>query len=65
LWYVYGEGPCAVKNCGNTNSDVHVHQEIQANDEAHRKDELFVDFGFDQRFRKAHSLLIATEATIK
>ena len=65
LGYVYGEGPCAVKGCGNTNSDIHVHQEIQANDANHRKDELFVDYGWDQHFRKAHSLLIADSSTIK
>lgn len=59
LWYTYGEGPCAIKGCGNKNSDVHLHQEIQANDEAHRKDELFADIGWDQKFRKAHSLIIA------
>ena len=58
LWYVYGEGPCAVKGCGNTNSDIHIHQNIQDNDAAHRKDELFVDFGWDQRFRNAHSWVI-------
>ncbi|MCK5015591.1 MAG: hypothetical protein KAS32_00850 [Candidatus Peribacteraceae bacterium] len=58
VWYTYGMGPCAIKGCGNTNSDLHIHKEIQANDEAHRKDELFADFGFDQRFRKAHSWLI-------
>jgi len=58
VWYTYGMGPCAVKGCGNTNSDLHIHKEIQANDELHRKDELFADFGFDQRFRKAHSWLI-------
>jgi len=64
MWYVYGAGPCAIKGCGNTNSDVHLHQEIQGNDEAHRKDELFADFGFDQRFRKAHSLIVAEASTI-
>jgi len=58
IWYCYGEGPCAIKGCGNMNSDVHVHKEIQANDEAHRKDELFVDYGWDQRFRNSHSWLI-------
>lgn len=58
LWYTYGVGPCAIKGCGNQNSDIHVHQNIQANDENHRKDELYVDYGWDQRFRKAHSWLI-------
>lgn len=58
VWYVYGEGPCAIKGCGNKNSDVHVHKEIQPNDENHRKDELFVDFGWDQHFRKSHSWMV-------
>lgn len=57
MGYVYGQGPCAIKGCGNQNSDLHVHTEIQANDAASRKDELFVDFGWDQRFRKAHAWL--------
>ena len=58
LWYVYGSGPCAIKGCGNQNSDIHIHQNIQDNDAAHRKDELFVDYGWDQRFRNAHSWVI-------
>lgn len=57
IGYVYGEGPCAIKGCGNQNSDLHVHTNIQANDEAHRKDELFADIGFWQTVRKSHSML--------
>lgn len=58
VWYCFGQGPCAVKGCGAMNTDVHVHQSIQTNDAAKRKDELFVTYGWDQKFRKAHSLLI-------
>jgi hypothetical protein len=58
VWYCFGQGPCAVKDCGAQNTNLHVHQNIQSNDAAKRKDELFVTYGWDQHFRRAHSLLI-------
>jgi hypothetical protein len=58
IGYRYGQGKCVIKGCGNSNSDLHVHEAIQAADEFHQKDELFADIGFHQVFRKSHSLMI-------
>jgi len=59
VWYRFGKGACSVMNgqCGYSNTDIHVHQNIQARDAAYRKDELYVDFGWDQKHRNAHSWL--------
>lgn len=58
LWYRYYAGKCIVKGCGYSTSDIHTHKEIQQNDQAARKDELFGDVGWDQKHRNSHSWIM-------